>query len=458
MKSNSDAYRFVDIQSQFKDLFEQPYAEFALYSGRGAGKSRAVAQYLIFKASKEKLKILCIREIKDSVSDSVMEDLKKAVGDFGFEPYFIFKQDSVLCKATGTEIIYRGAFKHVDAIKSLSGINLCWVEEAHTISEEALRVLLPTIFRNEGAKIIYTYNPKTMNDAVYKRFHGKYIPEDAIVLQVDWRNNQFFSKRMVKERALDFKKDPDMAMHVWEGALCPSPNSCAVLPMHYLRECVDAHIKLNLKIPTSKCFRYMGLDLADGGEDVSALALRHGSILLDVKELEKGLVSHAVDKAHAYALAHGPIARIHFDSAGVGAGAKTDFARITDRVYLAKPYNGAMSPEGKDYDFNDQSTNGQFFRNRKAQAWWNLHLRLHNTMRLLDGEKVNIHRCLFIASKIPEQIRDKLIMELGQASYKHEDGKLMVDKQPDDQPSPNMADATVMAFARDLDYGISAKS
>ena len=57
-------------------------------------------------------------------------------------------------------------------------------------------------------------------------------------------------------------------------------------------------------------------------------------------------------------------------------------------------------------------------------------------MRLLDGEKVNIHRCFFIASKIPEQVRDKLIMELGQASYKHEDSKLMVDKQPDTSHRP----------------------
>ena len=212
------------------------------------------------------------------------------------------------------------------------------------------------------------------------------------------------------------------------------------------------NLKLKLTLPDS-C-KYVGLDFADGGSDKSAMALRQGPLLLDVMEFEEKYINQSVARADSYAKLHGAY-RLHFDSIGIGAGAKGDFNRITEREYIAMPHIGSASPFGKDYKFTDAMTNGAFFRNLKAQAWWNIRLKVENTLRLLDGEAVDPVQCFFISGKIPKL--DKLLLELSQASYKHEDGKLTVDKQPDDKPSPNMADAVVMSFAYDVRGGLKAR-
>ena len=236
-------------QAQFRQLYEADYQEFALYSGRSAGKSRAVAQYLIFKAFSSNIRILCVREIKESAKDSVFKDLKDAASDFNLEDAFVFKDRKITCKRTGSDIIYRGVYRNADSLKSLSGINICWVEEAQTVSQEALDILLPTIFRNKDAQVIYTYNPRISTDAVYKRFNSGITPPNSIVKRVDWRQNVYFRDKMKEEMDFAFKYDPEMAMHIWEGELCPSPNDIAVIPLAWLRKCVDAHLKLKLDLP-----------------------------------------------------------------------------------------------------------------------------------------------------------------------------------------------------------------
>jgi len=98
--------------------------------------------------------------------------------------------------------------------------------------------------------------------------------------------------------------------------------------------------------------------------------------------------------------------------------------------------------------------NKDFFYKVNAQAWWNLRLRLENTLRALDGENVNLDRCLFLNGKI-ENI-DKLLAELSQCVYEDTSGKIKVDKAPDDSDSPNMADSVVLAFANDIKKGLKA--
>ena len=442
------------FQPKFKILYTGIYRELALYSGRGAGKSHAVAEYLVLAALVRKVRILCTREIQTSIADSVLKLLADKIDFYKLNAYFDVQRTAIYCLATGSEFIFKGIARNIQSIKSMEGVDICWLEEAQTASKESLDILLPTIFRNEGAKVIYTYNPRFANDAVYQRFHTDVIPEKAIVHRVDWRDNVYFSDAMKEEMAFAKKHDPEMAMHILEGELCPSPNDIAVIPLAWLKKCIDVHLALNLP----QAFKYVGLDFADGGQDKSAIALREGALLLEAFELDKkDFINQTVAQADSYAKMH-EVTRVHFDSIGIGAGAKGDFNRVTDRHYIAQPHIGSAQPFGFDSKFTDNMTNGQFFRNLKAQAWWNIRLKVENTLRLLDGNTtINPLSCFFISGKIPDKQLDKLLMELSQASYKHEDGKLMVDKAPDDQASPNMADAVVMAYIHDARNGLKAR-
>lgn len=439
-----------NFMPQFDVLWEEKYRELALHSGRGTGKSFAVADYLVLCALTGKHRILCTREIQNSISDSVIALLADSIDRHGVSKYFDIQKSAIYCK-TGSEFIFKGIKHSIESIKSMANITICWLEEAQTTSEDSLNILLPTIFRNNGAKIIYTYNPRFASDAVFKRFNGESIPNHSIVKKLDWRDNKYFDDAMHEEMNYAFKVDPVMAAHIWEGELMPSGNATAVLPLNWLRKCVDAHKKLNYK---PQAFKYMGLDFADGGSDKSALAIRHGAIITHAHEFEQPFINKSVEYADGFAQQH-EVIRVHFDAIGIGAGAKGDFNRLA-REYTAEPHIGSSSPNGKDSKFTDSMTNGQFFRNLKAQSWWHLRLRVENTLRLIDGEQINPDSCLFIDGNIP--CLDKMLLELAQASYKHEDGKLMVDKAPDDgMKSPNMADAVVMSFVHSFKKGLKAR-
>lgn len=435
---------------QFDCLWQEEYREIALHSGRGTGKSFAVADYLILASLTGKHRILCTREIQNSISDSVIALLADSIDRHGVSKYFDIQKSAIYCES-GSEFIFKGIKHSIESIKSMANITICWLEEAQTTSDESLNILLPTIFRNKGAKIIYTYNPRYANDAVFKRFNGEETPSNSIVKKLDWRDNIYFDDAMREEMAYAYRVDPAMAAHIWEGELMPSGNATAVIPHNWLKKCVDAHKKLDWK---PQAFKYMGLDFADGGSDKSALAIRHGSIITHVHEFEQPFINKSVEYADGFARQH-EVIRVHFDAIGIGAGAKGDFNRL-NRDYTAEPHIGSASPHGKDTKFTDSMTNGQFFRNLKAQSWWHLRLRVENTLRLLDGEAVNPEHCLFIDGNIDKI--DKVLLELAQASYKHEDGKLMVDKAPDEgMKSPNMADAIVMSFVHATKKGLKAR-
>lgn len=433
---------------QFKVLFED-YRELAMYSGRGSGKSFATADYLVLAALTGKHRILCTREIQNSIGDSVLALLADSIEKHGVSEYFDVQKNAIYC-STGSEFIFKGIKHSIESIKSMANITLCWLEEAQTTSETSLNILLPTIFRNKGAKIIYTYNPRYANDAVYKRFNGETKPDHSIAVELDWKDNVYFSDAMKEEMAYNFKTDPEMAAHIWEGALMVAGNAAAVIPLNWLRKCIAAHKKLNY---TPYAFKYMGLDFADGGVDKSALAVRHGAVLLHAHEFDKPFINQSVEYADGFAHQY-DIVRMHFDAIGIGAGAKGDFNRL-NRNYTAEPHIGSASPNGKDSKFTDSMTNGQFFRNLKAQSWWNMRLKVENTLRLLDGDKIDPATCFFIDNNIENL--DKILLELSQAVYEHEDGKLMVNKAPDNKRSPNLADAIVMSFAHDARKGLKAR-
>ena len=433
----------------FDELYYGAWQELALFGGRGAAKSHSVAEYFILCAISSKTRLLCTREIQESISDSVLKLLADKITALNLDNYFDVQRKIIYCK-NGSEILFKGIKHNISSIKSIENITHVWCEEAQTISKESLDILIPTIIRNKNAKIIYTYNPTFATDAVHMRFNAKILPPKSIIKQIFWQDNPYFNDAMKKAMAFDFKHDPAVAEHVWNGALMPSGNDTAVLPMHWLRKCVDVHKKLEL--PAS--FNYLGLDLADGGKDKSAIAIRCGAILKFVQEFERPIINQTVAYADGMAKLHNVI-RIYFDAIGIGAGAKGDFNRLT-RPYSVEPFIGSASPKGKDFKFTDSMTNGQFFRNLKSQAWWNLRLKLENTLRLLDGENINVANCFFIDSKIENL--EKLLLELSQASYKHDDGKLMVDKAPEKgMASPNMADAVIMAYSHDMRRGLTAR-
>ena len=122
------------MNNPFLELW-RPHRYKVFYGGRGSGKSWAIAEALIVMADMCKLRILCCREIQKSIKDSSYQLLKDTALRLGIANRFVFLETEIRHKKTGSKFIFTGLLRNEQTIKSKEGIDICWCEEAQTISE-----------------------------------------------------------------------------------------------------------------------------------------------------------------------------------------------------------------------------------------------------------------------------------------------------------------------------------
>lgn len=193
-------------------LFD-PWRYKVLYGGRGAARSWTVARSLLIKASERKLRVLCTRELQTSIKDSVHKLLQDQIELMGLKGFTVTHTE--IRHDNGSLFLFEGLRHNVTKIKSLEGIDICWVEEAERITKESWAVLIPTI-RKEGSEIWVTFNPDQEDDATYKRFVLN-PPPNAWVKEVSWEDNPWFPEVLREEKDYDYKLDPESAEHIWGG-------------------------------------------------------------------------------------------------------------------------------------------------------------------------------------------------------------------------------------------------
>jgi predicted phage terminase large subunit-like protein len=186
-----------------------------LYGGRGSAKSWSVARALLLLGGMRPLRILCTREIQNSIKDSVHKLLSDQILAMGLQgKYFVTHNE--IRGINGTEFIFSGIRQQdISKIKSYEGVDICWVEEAHTVTKESWEILIPTI-RKPGSEIWVTFNPDLESDDAYQRFVVIH-PEGAVVVEMNYRDNPWFPPELDAERRQLLARDPDAYQNVWEG-------------------------------------------------------------------------------------------------------------------------------------------------------------------------------------------------------------------------------------------------
>ena len=204
----------VNIPIAFKPLFTKARYK-VFYGGRGSGKSWSLAEFLIVMAySKPKTRVLCTREIQNSIKESVHKLLADTIERLDLSPYFNITNNSITC-LNGSEFIFMGLLRNVDQIKSTEGIDYCWVSEAHNVSDESWEILLPTI-RKEDSEILVDFNPRYEDDPTYQRWVVD-PPEGTISKLVNHVDNPYFPDVLRIEMEHDKKKDKLLYEQKWLG-------------------------------------------------------------------------------------------------------------------------------------------------------------------------------------------------------------------------------------------------
>jgi phage terminase large subunit len=196
-------------------LFEKSRYK-VLYGGRGGAKSWGVARALLIKGAKEPLRILCAREFMTSMKDSVHKLLCDQINSLGLISFYEITQNSIRGK-NGSEFSFVGLKNNVANVKSYEGVDICWVEEAQTVSRMSWNVLIPTI-RKEGSEIWITFNPELETDETYQRFVLN-PPDDCKIVKINWSDNPWFPETLRLEKDALKSRDPQAYNMVWEG-LC----------------------------------------------------------------------------------------------------------------------------------------------------------------------------------------------------------------------------------------------
>jgi phage terminase large subunit len=288
------------------------------------------------------------------------------------------------------------------------------------------------------------------NSFAEKRFGGKIEP-----FTMNWRSDPR------RDDAWADKKRAELDPVIWAAEYELNYNASAegvIIPYEWIEAAVGLHVKLGIK-PTGR--KLAALDIADVGRDKNALAGRHGN-LLDRLAMWSGQNSDLLaTTAKAYGLCdEWGISDLLYDADGMGAGMKGfDRAinearavpgkdkRPTARPIRASKFQGSGSPLFPERRVpRTERTNEDYFKNRKSQAWHALRERCYNAFLASTGREYDADNIIFIDRDLPMLTR--LMSELNQPVWKPTtDGKLLVDKTPDDVLSPNLADAVMMLFS-----------
>lgn len=419
-----------------------------LYGGRSSSKSWDAAGRAIYFADNAKLRILCVRQFQNKISESVYTLLKIQIERFGLSHRFDIQRDKIINTATGTEFLFYGLWRSIDEIKSLEAIDILWIEEAHNLTEAQWEVLEPTI-RKEHSEVWVVFNPRLVTDFVYKRFVTN-PPPQTVVRKINYDENPFLSSTMLRLIEAKRAEDEEDFNHIYLGQP-KTDDDTSIIRRSWVLAALDAHKALGI---TPAGSMRLGFDVADAGEDACAYISAHGSLATGADQWKAGEDELLKSCTHVWSRARELGARVTYDAIGVGASCGAKFNELNAAQGVEVEHDkfvagGAVLKPDAFYG-DTRIKNRDFFANVKAQAWWLVADRFRNTYNAVKrGEKFDDADLIFIDSALPRL--DILIDELTTPRREYDAaGRVMVESKKQlskrDVASPNLADAFIMAF------------
>jgi phage terminase large subunit len=432
-----------------------------IIGGRGSGKSQGEASIVVIDMYDSAIKTACFREFQNSIEDSVYSLLESQITNMGLTGFSLINNS--IKAANGAEAKFKGLARNPDSVKSMDGFKRFWVEEAQASSENSLKLLTPTM-REEGGQIVFTANPSSSEDPFSKRFispfsnlleaTGVYEDDLHLVMMVNWRDNPWFPEALNQERVWDHENLPRALYdHIWEGKFNDSIDN-ALIMAEWFDACIDAHKKLGFAGQGSKMAAH---DPSDTGPDSKGFAARHGSVITHVLEKTTGDINEGGDWATGLCIDLG-IDNYTWDCDGMGVG----LSRQTSEAFNNKPITLSMFKGSESVDhphdvyspvfkkeIEQQKTNRDVFKNKRAQYYQTLRDRIYNTFRaVVHGEYKDPDTLISFDSSI--ELINKLRAELCRMPVKPNANGLIelytksVMKSRFKVDSPNLGDSVMM--------------
>lgn len=337
----------IEIAEVFRPLLSEARRIKFYYGGRGGGKSYAFADSLLLLGRQKKLFIACLREIQDSIKDSVYKLLCDRISAWGLNDYKIF-ENKIENTVTKTRFIFKGLRdQDVNNIKSLEGVDIAWIEEAQTITRKSWNILNPTI-RKDGSEIWISMNREEENDPLWVLVGSK-PDERTLVCKVNYYDNPFCPEELKLQAEKCRRENSEDYKHIWLGEPIRQGN-------YKLISSVLVRNAFVSKILSSTSPLVVGLDIARFGDDQTSFCFRRGRWCMRFESYRK------LDNVEVANLATNIIRnqkphRLFMDIGGQGAGVydilkDRGFGEIIRGVY-----------------FGEKALNEERYSNRRAEMW-----------------------------------------------------------------------------------------
>lgn len=465
------------LNPALRSFWRTPARNRVLYGGRSSSKSWDAAGFAIFLASNYKVRFLCTRQFQNKIEESVYTLLKVQIERFGLRAEFDITNNKIIHKTTGSEFIFYGLWRHIDEIKSLEGIDICWIEEAHNLTEAQWEILEPTV-RKDGSQFWIIFNPRLASDFVYKKFVTgtpntvidgavKGVVGDTIKRLINYVENPFLSNTIKRVIAKKEAEDPEEHRRIYLGEPQEDDDQ-AIIKRSWVLAAIGAKKSLmdegRLTLRQAMGRRRIGFDIADSGEDKCAFVEFHGIEAVHLEEWKAGEDELLKSATRVHAAARMSDAEIDYDSIGVGASAGAKFIELNELTEAEVEHHkfnagGAVINQDELVDPGDPNSrlNGDFYSNLKAQTWWDVADQFKETYNAVrKGMPFRPDRIISLSPSLPHL--DALIDELCTPRRDFDlAGKVKVESKKDmakptrkggAQKSPNKADAFIMARAR----------
>lgn len=402
----------VQIPRLFQPLLTKHYRYKLYYGGRAGGKSYAFADCLLLKARSDKLFIACLREIQDSIKDSVYKLLCDRIKHYGFDDFKIY-EDKIENTVTGSRFVFKGLRdQDPQKIKSLEGVNIAWIEEAATITKKSWEILDPTI-RAPKSEIWISLNREEENDPIWKAVASN-PDERTLVVKVNYYDNPFCPEEM-KYLAEKCKQDNyDDYEHIWLGAPVNQGNT-KLISSKDLRKAIEP------KMINSTSPLIIGVDVARFGDDKTVFCYRRGRLVVKL-EARSGLSTVEVANYLMAEIRDLHPSKIFIDVGANGAGV---YDILVDR---------GMGEILVGVNFGGKAIYDDRYFNKRAEMW---------------GEANE-----WLKQELPVQIPndEELLDDLCSVNKKYDSkGRLQLESKDEVKKrigrSPDRADAFVLTFA-----------
>lgn len=165
-------HKNIFLPVYWPDLQDYSKRVLILYGGAGSGKSFYVGQKLVFKALKDKRKVLVLRKVNRTTKNSTFQLLLDTLTQFGIlKECRINRTDFTITLPNGSQFLCMG-LDDPEKIKSITGLTDAWLEEAteftlDDFSQINLRIRDP-IAKNQ--QIILSFNPVSKANWCYIQF------------------------------------------------------------------------------------------------------------------------------------------------------------------------------------------------------------------------------------------------------------------------------------------------